>query len=313
VLPLAVRIFGPDLLVPHRDGHDGQAFWLLARDPLLRHPDQIRPHLDRPAYRSQRVLYPLAAAPWRMAGERALLWGLLITNLAVVAVGGYLTVLLARAIGAPDRAGLAFALNPAVIVAVLLDVSDALMLALLVATALLVIRRRWWPAALAAAAACLAKEQALLGIAAVALVWHGAPLGRRLQIGATAAGAVAAWAAYQRWRLGWPPSEIQEFTAPVWGYVDAYLRGWRHFDNWADTVVAVVLWPLAAVTIAVWWRSRSLPLALVLPYALYVPLLSAQVVDLAVNSLRAVGPVLTFLALELYGRRSPAPAHPASG
>lgn len=300
VLPVARRVLGATVLVPHTDGHDGQAFWLLARDPLLTRPDDVGPYLDRPAYRAQRILYPALAAPWRLAGERGLLWGLLAVNLAAVAVGGYLTALLARELGAPERAGLAFALNPAVIVGVLLDVSDPLMLALLVLAMLCLLRRHWTAAAVAAAAASLAKEQALFALAAAALFWRGFPSRPRMRVLASAVLAVGAWALYQRWRLGWPPSQIQEFSWPLWGYVDAYLRGWRHFNNWADATVAAALWPLAWVTIQRWRRERSLLTVSALPYALYVPVLSAQVVDLAINALRAVGPLLTVLALDAY-------------
>jgi hypothetical protein len=302
VLPVARRALGADLLVPHTDGHDGQAFWLLARDPLLVSAKDARRYLDRPAYRAQRVLYPALAAPWRFAGERALLWGLLATNLVTVAAGGYAAALLARDLGVPARAGLAFALNPAVLAGVLLDTSDTLMLALLVMALLYLVRRRWLPAGIAAAAACLAKEQALLAVAAVTVLGQGLPRRVRVALAAAAFGAVGAWALYERWRLGWPPSQVQEFTWPVWGYVDAYLRGWRHFNNWADTVVAAALWPLAWVTVRRWRRTRSLAASSALPYALYVPFLSAQVVDLTVNALRAVGPLLTLVAIDLYAR-----------
>lgn len=312
VLPVARKALGEDVLVPHRDGHDGQAFWLLARDPLLLQGNKLRPYLDRPAYRAQRILYPALAAPWRLAGEMGLVWGLLVTNLVVVFTGGCLAMRLARELGVHERASLLFALNPAVVVAVLLDASDALMMALLVWMLLCLIRGRWGRAAVAAAAASLAKEQALLGIFSLLLLWRRPARGARLTVGASAILAAGSWALYERWRLGWPPSQIQEFTLPAWGYVDAYLRGWRHFGNWADAAVAIALWAVAWVAIKRWRRSPSPTNALCLPYALYVPFLGAQVVDSALNAVRAIGPLVTFLALDA-GVRRQARSSPSTG
>jgi hypothetical protein len=84
----ARRLLGDDVEVPNRIGHDGASFWVLARDPLLVDPDAAEPLLDRPAYRARRIGYPLLAAPWRLGGEQALLWGMVVTNLAAVLVAG---------------------------------------------------------------------------------------------------------------------------------------------------------------------------------------------------------------------------------
>src|SRR3954464_15508793 len=96
-------------------GADGQYFWILARDPLLLNPQTLAAWLDRPVYRAQRIGYPAFAAPWRLFGERSLLWGFLFGNIAVVAIGSYLTARLAISLGLPARTALAFAFNPGVI------------------------------------------------------------------------------------------------------------------------------------------------------------------------------------------------------
>ena len=114
-------------------GADGQLFWILARDPLLLHPQQTAAWLDRPIYRAQRVAYPALAAPWRLFGERSLLWGLLLENISLVAIGSYFTARLAIASGLPARTALAFAFNPGVIFATMFDLSDVLALAATVA------------------------------------------------------------------------------------------------------------------------------------------------------------------------------------
>ena len=172
---LAYEVLGRGVRVPHIDGHDGQAFWVVARDPLLLHPKQTAGALDRPAYRAQRIAYPLLAAPWRVFGERGLLWGMVLTNLAIVGVGTGFAAALALDIGAPARASLAFAFNPAVIVGVIFDMSDVLAIAGVVALVYFLRRGRWGPAIAAGTIATLAKEPSLFAIGALAVLAPGFP------------------------------------------------------------------------------------------------------------------------------------------
>ena len=303
VLPVAKEAFGDDLLVPHIDGHDGQAYWLLARNPLLVHGEkELVPYLDRPAYRAQRMLYPLVAAPWRALGEQGLVWGMLLTNLAVVFAGGIVAYFLAAALRAPPRATIAFALCPGVVTATVMDGSDALALAALLAAVLAVVHGRTAWALAAGAAAVLAKEPSLLGLAGIAFLAPDVRNRTRFALVAVPAAAAAAWALYVRVQFGWPPSGVQEFAAPFYGYVDAYRRGWRPVGNWGDALVAVALVPFAVAVVVRWWRRRNILLAAAVPFAAMVPLLSAQVLDLLQNSLRAVAPAITLLWLDVYAR-----------
>jgi hypothetical protein len=301
VMPVARQVFGDDLLVPHQDGHDGQAYWLLARDPLLLDGrGVVAPHLDRPGYRAQRILYPALAAPWRVAGEDALVWGLLVTTLAAVLLGGVAAALLALDLRAPPRASLAFALCPGVFVATIMDGSDAVALAAFLAALLAVIRRRPGWAVAAGAAAVLAKEPMLAGLVGVAFVGRTLALRWRVALVAVPAVTALAWAVYARWRLGWPPSGVQEFAFPLYGYVDAYRRGWKPVGNWADAFVAVLLVPLLVVVARRWMRRGGVLLSAAVPFVAMIPFFSAQVLDLAVNTMRAAGPAITLLWLDAY-------------
>lgn len=301
VTPFARRLLGPDLLTPHTDGHDGQAFWLLARDPLLIHgEDVLVPFLDRPAYRAQRIGYPAIAAPWRLAGETGLLWGLLSTNLVVVLGGGIVAAALAGHLGAPGRASLAFALNPGVILATLFSLADALALALLLGTTLALIRRRYAIAVACGALGVLTKESTLIGLAGLALLAPRLPPRSRVMLVLVPAVAAAAWAVYVRWRLGWPAAQIQEFDLPLRGYVEAWRRGWSPKGNWHDAIAAFMLLPIAVLGILRWQRRRSLLLAACVPFLALVPFLSAQVLDLSGNSLRVLAPGLTLLVVDYF-------------
>lgn len=301
---LARRVLGPGVAVPQLDGHDGRFFWVQARDPLVFHPRADAANLDRPAYRAQRMAYPLLAAPWRAMGEYGLVWGLVITNLLAVGVGVWFTTALALDLGAPARVSLAFTLNPVTVVAVAFDTGDALALAAIMAGLWFLHRRSWIAAVAAATVAALAKEPSLLAFGAVAALVGTIPTRTRVWLVAIPAGAAGGWGLYERWRLGWPPTAIQEFTAPLYGYLDAYRRGWRPVGNYSDAVIAVMVLGIAVAVVLRWSRRRTLVLSAALPFALMVPFLSAQVLDLADNSLRALGPAITLLAIDVYAASS---------
>src|SRR6478735_8050720 len=60
----------PDLTVRHDDlGYDGQYFHRLARNPFSRDAREFGTRLDRPAFRQQRIGYPLVV--WLVTGGRA--------------------------------------------------------------------------------------------------------------------------------------------------------------------------------------------------------------------------------------------------
>ncbi len=307
--PLAREVLGDDLVVPLEDGHDGQGYWLQARDPLLLDGDRLAEVHDRPAYRAQRMLYPTLAAPFRLLGEEALVWGLVVVNLAAVVAGTIWATRLAQEIGAPEKAGLAFALNPLVAISLVMDFADALALAALVGVALAVHRRRWGWAVAAGVAAVLAKDISGAALAALVLLWPMAGVARRRWSLLVVPGLAAlGWAIYARWRLGWPPSQMEELgPVPLWGYVDAYRRGWSEHGNWGDGLFALVLLVSAAYVIARWWRRRTVEMTIALPFALLVPFLTATVVDLAINSFRVVAPALTFVILDWYAENQGEP------
>ena len=302
------RILGPHVLIPHVQGQDGQTFWLMSRDPLLLHPGVEKRYEDRPGYRSQRVLYPLLAAPARLVSERALVWALLLVNVGAVGFGTYWTAELAASLRAPKRFCLAFVLCPAVAIGVLMDASDALALALVVCGVALWYRtgpRRLLAASIAFSLAALTKEVTLL--VPVALVV--ADLARRRNLGAAVrlagppAAAVVGWGLYARARLGWPPSGVQELTWPLGGFREAYVRGWRPFGDWGQAAIAVGCLILMVIVVATWLRWRTDALLAAVPFALLFPFLSAQVLDLGVNSARATGPAVTLIAVSAAAHR----------
>lgn len=295
-LGFAREVLGDDVAVPLADGHDGESFWLLARDPSLSGGEELAQYLDRPLYRAQRIGYPLLAAPWGLFGEQALLWGLVITNLVAISVGTYVVARTAVGAGRSARAGYLFALNPLAWLALLFDFSDAVALAGLVAFVVLVARRQLGWAALAGTVGALAKESSALGIAAVVLGARGLSVRERVLAAGPPALVVLSWRAYVMTRPGFGSDpEVQEFAlVPFSGFEEAWRRGWVPNGHWVYATIALLLVPLMVAVIWRWWHARrSLALIAALPYVLMVPFLSGQVLSIPVNSLRAVGPAIT--------------------
>jgi hypothetical protein len=305
------QVLGDELVVPFDESQDGTAFWVLARDPLLRDADVLEANLDRPSYRAQRIAYPWLAAPWRVGGETALLWGLALTNVAAIAVGTWFTARLAQQLGGRAEVGYVFVLNPAVVVALMLDLAEIVSLAGLVSAVFLVRRDRWPAAVVAASVAVLAKEASWPVVVAVAV---GVALGaagpradrwvRASMLAVIPAVVAGAWAVYVRARLGTEGFGSQEFTAvPFSGFADAWRLAWRPAGHWGDFGVAALSVAISAGAVVRWWRRRSLELWAALPYALVVPFFSFQVVNRDINMVRGVAPVVLFLLVDWLAAR----------
>jgi hypothetical protein len=227
-------------------------------------------------------------------------------NLGVVLAGGYVTTRLAIELRASPWAGLAFALNPLVVASTALDLADGMAVALLVGVVLALRRQRWGVATGLAVLAVLTKETSWLAVAALAI---GVPAAGRLRprvvLAAVPAVTLGAWALYVRSRLPGPGTQVEEVTGvPFGGYSQAYRLAWRPDALWGDAVVAALLVAVAVVIVVRWWTRRTPELWAALPFALLVPFLSGQVVHWSTNSIRAIGPALTFLVLDIAADRA---------
>jgi hypothetical protein len=76
--------------------------------------------------------------------------------------------------------------------------------------------------------------------------------------------------------------------------------------NWTDAILSLLLVPVAWLVLVRFWRRRTLLLSAAMPFALMLPFLSVVVLDLSINSLRALAPAVSFLILDYYGERSSA-------
>jgi hypothetical protein len=300
-LDLARDLFGEDVPIPLNDKHDGEWYWNLARDPLLNDKAALDTRLDRPAYRAQRIGYPLLAAPWKLGGETSLVWGLVMTNLVALGAGTAIAAGLVRRLGCRPAAVLAFPLAPATFIAVFGDLPDAIAIAACLGALLAVHRRdlRW--VVVASIIAVLAKDVMIIGLVGLAVLGPGIP--RRFRIALVVPGAVAGalWAGYVRLRLGSDGGALQEFVAvPYRGIRDAWVDRWQPGGRPELLFASILLALLSLVVVVLFIRRRTPELAMAVPFALLVPFFSPQVLDVPINSYRGVGPMLTLLVLEVY-------------
>jgi hypothetical protein len=305
--PLATEVLGPEV-VPPGQGHDGAYFWVQARDPLLLDGDLYRSAVFAPGARSGRPLYPVLVAPWRIAGETGLLWGMVITNLGLVVLGTYLTARLALDLGGPESAGLAFALNPVIFFGVTMDLADVALCTLLVGFVWAVHRQRWGPALALAALIALTKESGIVVVAFIAVFAKHLPLRFRIAAPAVSGATLVLWSAYSRWRLDWPTDRLDAFTPiPFKGAIDTARLAWFPEGEWVDAIAGVLMLAAGMWIVVRWIRRRNLVMTAAAGMALLLPFYTVLVFHLAYDSTRAVAASLTFLAVDVLVARHQQP------
>lgn len=163
----------PDLLVRHGEvGFDGTGFYRFALNPATRDRFERGIELDLPAFRHQRILYPLIV--WAASGggrATAVGWALIAVNLLAFAGVGWLGGSLARAAGRHALWGLVFPFYPGFAVSLGLDTAEIVAAFFALFGVLFVVRRQAVPAMLAFTAAMFTRETTLLIGMGIALAW----------------------------------------------------------------------------------------------------------------------------------------------
>jgi hypothetical protein len=223
-------------------GYDGQFAYWMAMDPR---PAFAARHLDVPAYRYQRVLYPLLALGLSLGQPSLIPWALVGLNLAAQIT---LTILVERWLataGVSRWYALSVGLWAGLVMSVRLDLSEPLCFLLVMLALHAHQRERWWAAASWLALALLAKETALLFLIAL-LVW--AALNRR-----------------------WPALAALSLAAAPFGLLQALLVRW--FGTSGLATGGYLATPLEAIPYMGLWRvaSFSVP-AFLLLLAIFGPM-----------------------------------------
>ena len=172
-------------------GYDGQYFYYLALDPR---PSVVTPRLDVPAYRYQRLLYPLLARSLALGLPALIPWTLVLVNLLTHVAGTWLVETWLAAHGVSRWYALIYGLWAGLLASVRLDLAEPLCFALVTASFVVQLRGRQWLAAVLLGLALFAKESALVFLAAQ---FASACLGRRWGLAARLAAAAAPFALFQ--------------------------------------------------------------------------------------------------------------------
>ena len=293
----AVDLLGDDIELRAGLGHDGRFFFVQANDPFLTDPEVHAAVLDRPIYRSQRVLYPLLAGGFGLLQPSGAVWGMLAVAVLSLGAGTYATALVARGMGASPWWGLAFGLNIGVISELNVGGGGHLGFALVMFAIAAVQRGHTGWSVAALSGAVLAREVLLVSVAGIGLwLWNRSERKAAMLHVLVPSAVVAAWAVYVRLRIGWMTgvSEVEEIGLPFVGFFRAAARWPEYPMNMAVGV--------AIMALLVLFTRRLITSRWLVGYAAagFVPLallLTLQVWFSYYNITRAVVPVITAFLL----------------
>jgi hypothetical protein len=139
------------------EGYDGQFAYYIAMDPL-----NGWQKCDVPAYRYQRILYPLLARALALGKDTAIPYALPLIGVVALGVGTWLTERILCQYGMSRWYAITYGLYAGQLMSIRLDLNEPLAYALVMAAILFLERNRWgWGVAMFGLAA-LAKETALV-------------------------------------------------------------------------------------------------------------------------------------------------------
>lgn len=187
----AGTLFAADapILVTPGGGYDGQFYYRMAVDPFSTEQFVNGVEFDRPAYRQQRIAYPLLAYTITAVTPLSAVEALITVNVAAVGLMTYFAARTAQHYGRPATWGLIPLAWPAFIFTLALDLAELLAAAAVVAAMYCAVRREHGMAALVLVLAVLTRETTILVAVAGLLVtrrwvyawpgvvlaaWHGA-------------------------------------------------------------------------------------------------------------------------------------------
>jgi hypothetical protein len=281
-----------DIQLANGDGHDGQQYYGIARDPLGR--GEVPDLLDDPSYRYLHILYPALSGGFGFFSPDLTVVMMLVLAVAGFGLAGACSLVLNRQLGGnPGLAQLAI-VNVGLILAVRFLLPDALALGLAMLGVVLAVAGRDRPAAGALALAVLAKTTYFVFPLALGVwVWSS---DRRRAMLLTAAPAVPAalWTIFVFARFG--ASTGGGLSAPFAGFAGAV-------GLWEGVSTGEVVMALAAAGLVV----GGALLAIVTPRPLLrwlllawvgVGLISSEFVwEFGNNTLRAFAPLWSLMAV----------------
>lgn len=251
------------------EGYDGQFAYYIARDPL-----NGWQRCDVPAYRYQRILYPMLARLLALGQDAWIPYALPLINLAALGVGTWLTEQILRHYRMSRWYALTFGLYAGQLMSVRLSLNEPLAHTLVQAAILCTERNRWRWGVLFFALSTLAKETTLVFVGGYLL-----SLLIRRQWGRSAGLALGVGVPFLAWQgmlwvwLGRPGLGSGGAGATGWEILP-YRGLWSvgALDVRALALLALVMVPLAVIPslLSLWaagrdlWKGRRHPFATML-------------------------------------------------
>lgn len=146
------------------EGYDGQFNYYIARDPST-----AAQFIDVPAYRFQRILFPMMGRVLSLGQESLIPWAFVLINLAALAAGTYLMENLLVKHDVSRWYAITYGLTVGIFGSVRLSLSEPLAYALVIGGVTLTHREKWGWSTFVFALAALAKETTLFFPAAYTL------------------------------------------------------------------------------------------------------------------------------------------------
>lgn len=292
-----------DVFLRTVQGHDGKFFFVQANDPWIIDPQENALVLDRPLYRSQRMLYPALAGVGGLLPPAGVVWGLLILNLLAMGLGTWAVARLALEMGGSVWWGLAFTLNLGFISEMTISGAGVVSAGLAFLALVMVLRDRFSAAVVLLSLAALAREAMLIAAVGTAF-WLWRKGRRRDAVFAFLVPVLVAglWALYLRMRIGLETGvdQVQEIGLPLQGFIQA-------FANWVDDPFNLVVGVSMLLVMALYTRRTLASSHLVgwafLGFVLLGLLFTEQVWNSWFDISRAIGPVITGYVLLLLASR----------
>ena len=282
-----------DVNVRTGGGHDGKYFFAQANDPWYGDPHRHAAVLDRPAYRGQRMLFPMIAGGFGLFPPGVVVWSMLVTNLLAMAIGAFLAAKLAASWGGAAWLGLLVPLNIGLLFELDIDGAGILAYVCCLGALYALANERTWSASFLFAAAALSREVMVLFAVGIVVLWW---LDRRevaWRFVITPLVAMAVWYLYLHVRLADVPGVgggTKNFAPPFVGFFEAF-RSWAAAPdllliNLSLLTVIITFIPLVL-------RSR-LPIAWgALPFVALAAILSVNVWREPFDLTRALAPIFT--------------------
>jgi hypothetical protein len=145
-------------VLPNSAGYDGTAFYRLALNPFTRSASEFGIPFDMPAYRHQRILYPLLVWALSLGQAGAVPLMLIVVNLLAIALLGFCGACIAQHFERPAWFGAIVAFYPGFLYSLSRDLCEPLACAFALAAILAIVRQRPRAGAVLLTCAILTRE-----------------------------------------------------------------------------------------------------------------------------------------------------------